>query len=100
MRARGPRRCRSARPTHFSTWPAPQIAAMVLAGLRADQLRSLRVRTLVIHGLGDTLISPSGGRRTAELIPDAKLFEVPDMGHDRPRPLWGLLCDAIADHTG
>jgi pimeloyl-ACP methyl ester carboxylesterase len=39
---------------------------MILSGSRADALRKLQVPTLVIHGLDDTLIDPSGGRRTAE----------------------------------
>jgi pimeloyl-ACP methyl ester carboxylesterase len=38
---------------------------------------------LVIHGLDDTLIDPSGGRRTADLEPEAELLLIPDMGHDR-----------------
>ena len=62
-------------------------------------LAALTVPTLVIHGLDDTLIDPSGGRRTAELVPGAKLMLVEDMGHDRPEPLWPLLCDAILEHT-
>ena len=61
---------------------------MILAGSRAEALRTLTVPTLVIHGLDDTLIDPSGGRRTAELVPGARLLLVPDMGHDRPRELW------------
>ncbi len=76
-----------------------QLGAMTLAGSRADALRKLTVPTLVIHGLDDTLIDPSGGRRTAELVPGAGLLLVPDMGHDRPRELWGDLCDAIEAHT-
>ena len=50
---------------------------------------------LVIHGLDDTLIDPSGGRRTAELVPGAHLLELADMGHDLPEPLWPLLTAAI-----
>ena len=76
-----------------------QLAAMTLAGSRADGLRTLTVPTLVIHGLDDTLIDPSGGRRTAELVHGARLMLVPDMGHDRPRELWEDLCDAIDAHT-
>ena len=55
--------------------------------------------TLVIHGLDDTLIDPSGGRRTAELVPGARLLLVEDMGHDRPPALWPHLVDAITEHT-
>ncbi|MFF0568496.1 alpha/beta fold hydrolase [Streptomyces sp. NPDC004041] len=76
-----------------------QLGAMVLSGSRADALRELRVPTLVIHGLDDTLIDPSGGRRTAELVPGAELLLVPDMGHDRPRELWPDLIDAVVSHT-
>ena len=32
--------------------------------------------------LDDTLVDPSGGSRTAELVPGARLLLVPDMGHD------------------
>ena len=76
-----------------------QLGAMILAGSRADALKALDVPALVIHGLDDTIIDPSGGRRTAELIPGARLLLIPDMGHDRPRELWGALCDAIEAHT-
>ncbi len=76
-----------------------QLAAMILAGDRAAALRRLDIPTLVIHGLDDTLIDPSGGRRTAELIPGARLRLIPDMGHDRPRELWGELIDLIEAHT-
>lgn len=78
---------------------ARQLAALLASGSTADGLAALQIPTLVIHGLDDTLITPSGGERTAELVPGARLMMVPDMGHDRPEPLWPLLCDAILDHT-
>lgn len=77
-----------------------QLGAMILSGSRADALRELRVPTLVIHGLDDTLIDPSGGKRTADLIPGAELLLIPDMGHDRPRELWPELIDALVAHSG
>jgi pimeloyl-ACP methyl ester carboxylesterase len=76
-----------------------QLAAMILDGSRAEALKALDVPTLVIHGLDDTLIDPSGGRRTAELVPGSRLLLVEDMGHDRPPALWPCLVDAIAEHT-
>ncbi|MFD4479159.1 alpha/beta fold hydrolase [Streptomyces sp. NPDC058471] len=76
-----------------------QLGAMVLGGSRADALRELRVPTLVMHGLDDTLIDPSGGKWTAGLVPGAKLLLIPDMGHDRPRELWPEIIDAVAAHT-
>ncbi|MZD07240.1 alpha/beta fold hydrolase [Streptomyces sp. SID5785] len=84
---------------HRPAGTARQLGAMILSGSRADELRALRVPTLVIHGLDDTLIQPSGGERTAELIPGAELLLVPDMGHDRPRALWPDLVDALVKHT-
>ncbi|QXE33981.1 alpha/beta fold hydrolase [Streptomyces sp. GMY02] len=77
-----------------------QMGAMVLGGSRAEALRELRMPTLVIHGLDDTLIDPSGGRRTAELVPGAKLLLLADMGHDRPRELWPEIIEALDAHTG
>jgi pimeloyl-ACP methyl ester carboxylesterase len=56
------------------------------------------VPTLVIHGTADTLILPTGGRRTAELIPGAELLIVEGMGHDTPRPLWPSLVEAVTAH--
>lgn len=75
-----------------------QLAAIYASGDRTEALRSVIVPTLVIHGLDDTLIAPSGGRRTAELIPRAHLLEVADMGHDLPEPLWPLITSAIVAH--
>ncbi|MFJ5718562.1 alpha/beta fold hydrolase [Streptomyces sp. NPDC093149] len=77
-----------------------QLGALILSGSRAQALRELQVPTLVIHGLDDTLVDPSGGERTAELVPGAKLLLIPDMGHDRPRELWPEINDAIEAHTG
>ena len=75
-----------------------QLAAMILDGSRADALRALDVPTLVIHGLDDTLIDPTGGERTAVLVPGARLVLVEDMGHDRPPALWPHLVDTISEH--
>jgi pimeloyl-ACP methyl ester carboxylesterase len=62
-------------------------------------LQKLQVPTLVIHGTEDQLITPSGGERTAELIPNSTLLMVDDMGHDMPQPLWPFYLDAITKHT-
>jgi pimeloyl-ACP methyl ester carboxylesterase len=77
---------------------ARQLAAILASGSRSSGLATLAVPTLVIHGTADTLVQPSGGERTAEVIPDAKLVMVDGMGHDLPRPLWPTLVDAICGH--
>jgi pimeloyl-ACP methyl ester carboxylesterase len=75
-----------------------QMAAIYASGRRAAMLAQLQLPTLVIHGRDDTLITPSGGVRTAELIDGANLLLVADMGHDLPEPLWPVLVDAIVSH--
>ena len=75
-----------------------QLGAIFASGDRTEALRQVSVPSLVVHGLDDTLIAPSGGRRTAELIPGAHLLEVADMGHDMPAPLWPLLAGVINAH--
>lgn len=76
-----------------------QLAAILASGSRSEALRRIDIPTLVIHGTADTLIAPSGGERTAEVVPDAKLIMVEGMGHDLPRPLWPRLVDAICGHA-
>jgi len=65
-----------------------QMLAVVSDPPRADALREVRLPALVIHGSRDTLIDPSGGRRTAELIPGARYVEIEGMGHDYPPAVW------------
>jgi pimeloyl-ACP methyl ester carboxylesterase len=77
---------------------ARQLAAILASGSRSSGLARLTIPTLVIHGTADTLVQPSGGERTAEVIPDAKLLLVDGMGHDLARPLWPTLTDAICGH--
>lgn len=72
-----------------------QLAAILASGDRTPQLRRLRVPTVVIHGLQDTLIQPDGGRATAAAIPRSELIELADMGHDLPAHLWPVIADAI-----
>ena len=62
--------------------------------LRPD-MDAFNVPTLVVHGLEDVMVHPSGGRATAAAVPDAELLLVPGMGHDLPPALFGELADAI-----
>ena len=77
-----------------------QLAAIYASGRRTEGLSALDVPTLVIHGRDDTLITPSGGLRTAELIPGSVLLFLSDMGHDMPEPLWPVIVDNVLSHTG
>ena len=77
-----------------------QMLAIRHSGDRTDAFRALNVPTLVMHGDRDTLIDPSGGRRTAELIPGARYVEIEGMGHDYPVAVWDLWVDTWADFAG
>lgn len=79
---------------------ARQLAAIYASGRRTEGLQKLDLPTLVIHGRDDTLIPPSGGERTAALVPGSTFMLVADMGHDLPAPLHGLIGGAIASHVG
>src|SRR5215471_20271640 len=64
---------------------ARQLEAVNRSGTRGELLPLVTAPTLVLHGSRDTLVDPSGGRRTAELIPGARFVEIEDMRHDSPR---------------
>lgn len=76
-----------------------QLAAIAKTGDRTERLRSLDVPALVIHGLADSLVAPSGGEATADAIPGAKLLTFDDMGHDLPPNRWEEIVGAIAELT-
>jgi pimeloyl-ACP methyl ester carboxylesterase len=65
-----------------------QLLAIVASGDRTASLRSLNLPALVLHGAADPLVDVSGGRATADAIPDAELVVFAGMGHDLPRALW------------
>ena len=74
---------------------ARQLLAIVASGSRAAGLAELDVPTVVIHGDVDPLVTPSGGRRTAELVPGAELIMLEGMGHDLPPVVLGPVVEAI-----
>lgn len=78
---------------------ARQMAAVLASGDRTPGLRRLDVPGLVVHGIVDPLIRPSGGIATAAAIPGARLLMFNDMGHDLPRDRMDELADAIASNA-
>jgi pimeloyl-ACP methyl ester carboxylesterase len=72
-----------------------QFFAIRASAPRAQLLREVTVPTLVMHGSADTLITPSGGERTAELIPGARFVLIDGMGHDYPPQLWRRWVDEV-----
>lgn len=78
---------------------ARQIAAIFASPSRTEGLSRVTMPFAVIHGLADTLVTPSGGARTAETVPHATHLEIDGMGHNLPKPLWPEIIDAIAQTT-
>lgn len=75
-----------------------QLAAILGSGNRSEDLKSLDVPALVIHGRLDPLVGFDGGQATAAAIPDAKFVAFDLMGHDLPRPLMGDFVDLLSTH--
>ena len=75
---------------------ARQTAAIMASPDRTPYLQLLRTPTLVLHGLVDPLVKPSGGIATAKAVPGSRLVMFPDMGHDLPRPRLPEIADEIA----
>jgi pimeloyl-ACP methyl ester carboxylesterase len=73
-----------------------QLAAVVNQPNRTAALRRITVPTLVIHGLHDPLVAPSGGLAIAKAIPDSRFVGFSGMGHDLPRALWPEIVREIA----
>lgn len=76
-----------------------QLAAILAAGNRTDDLRRIAAPTLVIHGTADRLVSPSGGRATVRAIPGSRLMLIEGMGHDLPRGGWPRIVEGIVENA-
>jgi pimeloyl-ACP methyl ester carboxylesterase len=72
-----------------------QLAAIMAQPDRTKALGSLRIPTLIVHGLSDPLVSASGGLALARSIPGATFIGHQGMGHDLPRTLWSVLVTDI-----
>jgi pimeloyl-ACP methyl ester carboxylesterase len=78
---------------------ARQLAAILVAGERVEDLRRIVAPTVVIHGTRDRMVRPSGGRETAKAIAGARLVEIDGMGHDLPVGAWEQVIDAIVSNA-
>jgi pimeloyl-ACP methyl ester carboxylesterase len=72
-----------------------QMLAVLTQPNRSARLHSVRVPTLVVHGLADKMVHVSGGRATATAIPGAELLLIDGMGHDLPTELFETYVGAI-----
>lgn len=76
-----------------------QAVAILSGGDREDALGQLVTPTLVIHGDADVLVQPTGGERTAAIVPGANLLMIEGMGHDTPPELFAPIIEAIVQHV-
>jgi pimeloyl-ACP methyl ester carboxylesterase len=79
---------------------ALQLMAILASVSRKQALRSIKVPTLVIHGVQDALLPLQHGIETAETIPGANLLVIEGLGHGLSYPeLWDEIVEAISEHT-
>ena len=76
---------------------ARQMAAIVAASPRDEQLNSVRIPTLVIHGAADPIMPAAHGEDIARSIPGAELLIVPGLGHDFTEAAARAYLQAIGD---
>lgn len=74
---------------------ARQAAAVLGSADRTPALERLAVPTLVIHGMLDRLVRPSGGIATATAVPGSRLLMFNDMAHDLPATRWQEMAEEI-----
>ena len=75
-----------------------QIMAILKSGDRTEEVRSINVPTLVLHGQEDTLIAPEHGAYTAELIEGSDYIVFENMGHNLPPEVMPALVGAMVEH--
>lgn len=78
---------------------ARQFAAIMAAGDRTEELKSISVPTLVIHGEADPLLPVECGLATAAAIPNSRLKIIRGMGHALPEAVWPQIVEEITRHA-
>jgi pimeloyl-ACP methyl ester carboxylesterase len=71
------------------------VAAILAQPDRTRSLHRITLPTLVMHGLADRLVDPTGGLALARTIPRATFIGFSGMGHDLPRALWPVFAKEI-----
>lgn len=81
--------------------PAPEIALAGLATLAQEDLRPLLSEierpSLVLHGSGDAIIPPAGGRYLADALPEARWQLFPGCGHAPFLSCPAEFCSAVEE---
>ncbi len=75
-----------------------QQQAVMNSGSRYEELKSIDIPTLVIHGVNDPFIPIAHSKKLASVIPGARTLWVDNMGHDVPPYLIDSLTDILTEH--
>ena len=75
-----------------------QLMAIYKTGDRSDEVKTIAVKTLVIHGEDDGLVLPSHGEHTAELIQNSEIVIFPGMGHNVPEDILPSMLERMISH--
>lgn len=88
---------RSIQRSWYPLGSARQAAAVIIGDNcdRREQLKSVKVPTVVLHGEDDPVVNIEAGREVALAIPHAIFIPVPGMGHDMPAALVPQFREAI-----
>ncbi len=75
-----------------------QLMAIISAGDRSAQVRTITVPTLVLHGADDTLLPPPHGEHTHQMISGSRYVVFDDMGHNLPESVVPQVVAEMVDH--
>jgi pimeloyl-ACP methyl ester carboxylesterase len=75
-----------------------QLTAIYASGDRSEQVRTIAVPTLVLHGEDDTVLPVAHGLHTHELIPGSTYISYPGMGHSLPTELVSTFVSEMTNH--
>lgn len=79
---------------------ARQFGAILGTGSLAGYDRQIAAPTVVIHGLADKLMRPTGGKAVASAVERARLVLFEGMGHDLPEELWDPVISELTTTFG
>lgn len=68
--------------SYYPAGTIKQLAAIMSSGDRSDEVRRIKVPTLVLHGRDDPLVPVKNGQDTAAKIQGAAMHVIDGMGHD------------------
>jgi pimeloyl-ACP methyl ester carboxylesterase len=82
---------------HTESMPR-QIMAILKSGDRTEDVKTIAIPTLVLHGVDDALIPIPHGEYTASLITGSKFVAIEGMGHDMSAAVMPEIINNIVRH--